>query len=107
MRSGTHTRTMHNVVTDFRRKLRDMRGKQRDDQKQMEKEEQVELTDIISHCDVCELDFKTDPKKHEANELHNEIKTLIYQKCDICDVEFRVWKVYFHHMCAFEHCKVK
>jgi hypothetical protein len=61
---------MHTAVTDMRRELSKLRTKQRDDQRKLEKEEKV-LSDTTSYCRVCELNFRTDPKEHEANVLHN------------------------------------
>jgi hypothetical protein len=62
---------MNNSVTDMRKQLSQIRTQQRDEQRRAEKEEKVELSDTTSYCRVCELNFRTDPKEHEANELHN------------------------------------
>ncbi|XP_021955184.1 DNA ligase 1 isoform X2 [Folsomia candida] len=105
LRSFPHIRAMNNAVTDMRKMLSKVRTQQRDEQRRIEKEEKVELSDTTSYCRVCELNFRTDPKEHEANELHNEIKTLIYKRCEICDIDFRIWKVYLYHMAALEHVK--
>jgi hypothetical protein len=106
LRSFPHIRAMNNSVTDMRKQLSKHRTQQRDDQRCVEKESKVELSDTTSYCRVCELNFRTDPKEHEANVLHNEIKTVIYQRCDICEIDFRIWKVYLYHMAALEHVKV-
>lgn len=61
---------MNTAVTDMRKQLSKLRNQQRDDQRKLEKEEKV-LSDTTSYCRVCELNFRSDPKEHEANELHN------------------------------------
>lgn len=55
----------------MRKQLSKYRTQQRDDQRRVEKEEKVVLSDTTSYCRVCELNFRTDPKEHEANPLHN------------------------------------
>ncbi|ODM91945.1 hypothetical protein Ocin01_14741 [Orchesella cincta] len=104
LRSSTHTRTMSGAVSEMKRKLTKVRLEMKEDQRKREKAEKV-LLDTSSYCRVCELSFRTDPKEHEANEIHNKIKALIYRRCDVCDIDFRIWKVHIYHMAALEHAK--
>lgn len=70
LRSSSHTRTMQAAVSDMKRKLTKVRQEMKEDQRKREKAEKV-LLDTSSYCRVCELSFRTDPKEHEANEIHN------------------------------------
>ncbi|CAG7818844.1 unnamed protein product [Allacma fusca] len=106
LKSYQHTKAMNYAVADMRKKLNQLRSQQRDQQRKLEKSSSDKtLSDTTSYCRVCELNFRTDPTEHEANELHNQIKGHIYQKCEVCDIDFRIWKVYLYHMAALEHAK--
>ena len=62
------------AVGDTKRKLYSLKNAVRDQQKELEKSQdgQKTLSDTSSYCRVCELDLRTDPKEHEANnEIHN------------------------------------
>lgn len=55
-----------------------VRLEMKEDQRKREKAEKV-LSDTSSYCRVCELSFRTDPKEHEANEIHN-VRTFILKE---------------------------
>jgi len=60
---------MQKKVTEMRKKLSAARDELRDHQRKSEKD-QTTLSDTTSYCRVCELNFRTDPKDHESNEIH-------------------------------------
>lgn len=80
LRSSGHTRTMHGAVTDMKKKLQKVRLEMKEDQRKREKAEKV-LSDTSSYCRVCEINFRTDPKEHEANEIHNVRATVLSLLC--------------------------
>jgi hypothetical protein len=62
------------AVSEVKRKLYNLKKDVRDQQKELEKslDAKKTLSDTSSYCRVCELDMRTDPKEHEANnKLHN------------------------------------
>lgn len=59
----------------MKKKIAKIRHEMKEDQRKREKAEKV-LSDTSSYCRVCELSFRTDPKEHEANEIHNVTKKI-------------------------------
>jgi len=64
---------MSSVIDENREKMISLKHNIRDQQKELEKslDEQNTLADTTSYCRVCEINLRTDPKEHEANEIHN------------------------------------
>ena len=69
---------MTKVVGSMKKKLGQLRVTQREEQNELEKtEDKKDLSDTSSYCRVCELNFRTDPKLHETQPLHNVSQTAV------------------------------